>query len=96
MPGNYLNAGAEYIFTPKGDDSFMSDPRRACKGEPHARFFPRGAGVNQETRDMCAGCPVREACLQWALDNDEYGFWGGTSTEERAHMLGKQRSKWRR
>lgn len=27
----------------------------------------------------CARCPVRDACLEWALDHDEVGVWGGTS-----------------
>lgn len=96
MPHTYLAAGWDYTFTPKGDDSFFTNPRRACKGEDPSRFYPRGAGVNKDTKAMCAGCPVREACLQWALDNEEYGYWGGTTTEERAHMTGLQRSKYRR
>lgn len=27
---------------------------------------------------LCAQCPVRDSCLMWALNNDEYqGVWGG-------------------
>lgn len=34
----------------------------------------------------CGACPVREACLKWALDHDEAGYWGGVSETERRKM----------
>lgn len=54
-----------------------------------ALMFPgRGdnAGVDA-ARAVCARCPVRVDCLEYALDNDEhYGVWGGTSERERRRM----------
>jgi WhiB family redox-sensing transcriptional regulator len=51
-------------------------------------------GKRTGTRDvtaaltLCAEFPVREACLQAALDcRDLWGIWGGTTEEERAVML---------
>lgn len=36
---------------------------------------------------LCAECPVREACLQNALDyQDPWGIWGGRTEEQRAVM----------
>jgi hypothetical protein len=35
-------------------------------------------------------CPVREACLAFALEVDASGVWGGTETRERAKMLGRR------
>jgi WhiB family redox-sensing transcriptional regulator len=40
---------------------------------------------------VCAGCPVVESCLRWALAAREpYGVWGGTSAEEREAMLARR------
>ena len=33
---------------------------------------------------ICAGCPVRRECLDFALGHDQvYGIWGGTTPEDR-------------
>lgn len=41
------------------------------------------------------GCPVRQQCLQHALDNDlRWGTWGGLDMWERAELL-KRRSPFR-
>jgi hypothetical protein len=35
----------------------------------------------------CAGCPVREDCLAFALEHEDLvGVWGGTTAEERREM----------
>lgn len=39
---------------------------------------------------ICATCEVREPCLQWAMDNEEHGVWGGTTATERAALSGRQ------
>jgi WhiB family redox-sensing transcriptional regulator len=52
-------------------------------------FFPIGttgpALVQQEqAKAVCRRCPVREECLEWALDTGQaIGVWGGTSENER-------------
>ena len=30
-----------------------------------------------EAREICGRCPVRAACLAYAIENEEYGVWGG-------------------
>ena len=36
---------------------------------------------------ICGTCPIRSACLRWALDTgQEAGVWGGTSEEDRRAM----------
>ena len=32
---------------------------------------------------ICRECPIREACLEWALTHKELGVWGGTTELER-------------
>lgn len=47
-------------------------------------FFPEKGGTTREAKRVCAGCEVKDECLQHALDNDErYGVWGGLSERER-------------
>lgn len=43
-------------------------------------------------KTICAACPVRPQCLQYALDHDErYGIWGGMSERERHKLKTRQR-----
>ncbi|REF00265.1 WhiB family transcriptional regulator [Thermomonospora umbrina] len=40
-----------------------------------------------KAKDVCAACPVRDACLDWAIAHDErHGTWGGTTSSERAAL----------
>jgi len=32
---------------------------------------------------LCDSCPFKEPCFIYALHHEEYGFWGGTTEEER-------------
>ena len=66
--------------------------RGNCRDEPPARFFPSdGAGV-EDARALCASCPVKEPCLEYALRNRiDHGVWGGTSERERRRILRQRR-----
>jgi WhiB family redox-sensing transcriptional regulator len=52
-------------------------------------FFPVGNAGSallqiDQAKQVCAGCPVRAPCLEWALGSgQEAGVWGGTSEDER-------------
>jgi hypothetical protein len=35
---------------------------------------------------LCERCPLRRPCLQYALDHDVDGIWGGTTMRERSHL----------
>lgn len=51
--------------------------------DPEA-FFPEKNYNSAPARAVCRDCPVRDLCLQWALDNDErWGVWGGMSAKQR-------------
>lgn len=39
-----------------------------------------------KAKALCADCPIKAPCLEFALRNREPGIWGGTSTRERALM----------
>lgn len=61
--------------------------RGNCHNHPLDVFFPSdGVGVLRAQR-ICAGCPVRDICLEYALEAKiEHGVWGGTSERQR-HRL---------
>lgn len=62
-----------------------------CKQDPDL-FFPEGQGsaVYQSLKDaktICMPCPLRDACLTYALVADMYeGVWGGTTPIERKNI----------
>lgn len=44
--------------------------------------------VVEDARRLCAGCPVRPACLEHAITNGETdGIWGGLTADERADLV---------
>lgn len=50
-------------------------------------FFPEKGGSVREPKLLCAVCPVRQECLDWALANDvRHGVWGGLSERERRRL----------
>lgn len=58
-------------------------------------FFPeKGIPILKEVKNLCARCPVKDQCLDYALSSDErHGIWGGTSERERKFLLKKQKHK---
>lgn len=58
----------------------------ACRGEDPALFYPERYESTTEAKAMCASCPVRIDCLEYALSlpiSDDHGIWGGLSERER-------------
>lgn len=44
-------------------------------------------GDRTEAKQVCATCPVREPCLDWAMGTGEQeGVWGGLTPEERRRL----------
>ena len=64
-----------------------------CRFEPPATFFPSdGVGVEVAKR-ICETCPVKEPCLEYALENRiDHGVWGGASERQRRRILKARRS----
>jgi WhiB family redox-sensing transcriptional regulator len=63
-----------------------------CREIPPSTFFPSdGVGV-EIARRICADCPVRQPCLEYALANRiDHGVWGGCSERERRRILKRRR-----
>jgi WhiB family redox-sensing transcriptional regulator len=66
--------------------------RALCAQTDPEAFFPDRGGSVRAARVVCARCPVRAECLEFALEHDErFGVWGGLSERER-RRLSRQRA----
>lgn len=72
------------------DNEWMA--RGNCRNHPPEVFFPSdGVGV-EVARRICAGCPVQDQCLEYALAHRiDHGVWGGTSERQRRRILKARR-----
>lgn len=63
-----------------------------CRGILTNIFFPEENEVlvGAAAKKVCRRCPVKEECLQWALDHDEVGIWGGTTDAQRDSIRRKR------
>lgn len=71
----------------------------ACVGKVDADFFPAPDDTRSITRAkaLCAGCPVREDCLIFALEtNQPDGIWGGYTAKERTKIRRRWLAEFRR
>jgi WhiB family transcriptional regulator, redox-sensing transcriptional regulator len=68
----------------------------ACRGEDSELFFAPNYFEKKEEKDarearakvICARCPVRDECLEYALRNREpHGIWGGLNELERKALI---------
>jgi WhiB family transcriptional regulator, redox-sensing transcriptional regulator len=58
--------------------------RAACRGADLDLFFPGPGESAEPARRVCAGCPVREPCLDYALRHGiTHGIWGGLAERDR-------------
>lgn len=58
--------------------AFFADERAKRRGLP--------AEVPPQVASICGACEVRIECLNWALENEEEGVWGGTTLQQREAM----------
>ncbi len=74
----------------------------ACRGQDSAAFFAPPHFERKETRlarerfakSVCRGCPVKEACLDYALRTHEpHGVWGGLNEFERRALPQSDRGR---
>lgn len=71
----------------------------ACRGRDATLFFSPATGELKEeklarearAKVICRECPVRNQCLEFALDTREpYGIWGGLNELERRRLMAKR------
>jgi len=63
----------------------------ACAGTHRDVFFPENGAHVRPAKALCARCPVRDACLEYALNDPALhivgtGVWGGTTPPQRRRL----------
>jgi len=67
---------------------FSWTERANCKSTDTANFYPEKADPLlmkklSAAREACAECPVRQECLDYAIEYEPLGFWGGMTEKDR-------------
>jgi WhiB family transcriptional regulator, redox-sensing transcriptional regulator len=58
--------------------------RAACRGVDLEVFFPGRGESAEPARQICARCPVRQPCLDYAISHGIVdGIWGGLTERDR-------------
>jgi hypothetical protein len=69
----------------------------SCRGVDAELFFPATEDEAMPAKAICESCPVRLACLAFALErNEKFGVWGGLTEKERARLSPAARESIRR
>lgn len=63
-----------------------------CSGMDISLFFPPSGHRPIEALEACSRCPVRQECLDYAIDNNQHwGVWGGLTERQRFSYKRKRR-----
>lgn len=85
---------AHMAHTRKGECTSTAS-RPPCSGLEDLFFTTsQSPKVLGEAKQLCAGCPLREACLDTAMDHPDYqqhGIFGGLTAKERRELKGEAR-----
>lgn len=66
------------------DEDMQWTDQARCRGLDPDQFFVRGSAQARQAIKVCARCPVKEQCLQYAIDRDvDFGVWGGLTERQR-------------
>ncbi len=69
----------------------------ACRGADLKVFFPGRGESAEPARQICASCPVRQPCLEFALRYGiTHGIWGGLAERDRRALRTRQTGAARR
>ena len=60
----------------------------ACRDADPDFFFPATREEEEHALAICATCPVRLDCLEYALEaRERFGIWGGLTEKQRKRLL---------
>ena len=83
------------LTNPRTDTAWRQEA--ACRDLDTDLFFPVTEEEAGPAKAVCATCPVREACLEFALlTRQDDGVWGGLDGAERRRLRRRRREAARR
>ena len=62
------------------EEDFSWQDLSLCRGMDPEWFcdkYEASSKIAKQVDQICLSCPVMSECLQWGLDNSEWGVWGG-------------------
>jgi WhiB family redox-sensing transcriptional regulator len=63
-----------------------------CLGADPDLFYPASDDAAEAAKAICAVCPVREPCLEYAVTaREKEGVWGGRTEKERRRLIRQRR-----
>ncbi|HEX6597167.1 MAG TPA: WhiB family transcriptional regulator [Acidimicrobiales bacterium] len=78
------------LTNPRTDVAWRQEA--ACRGLETDIFFPLTEEEAAEAKAVCATCPVRDLCLEYALiTRQDDGVWGGLTETERRRVRRRRR-----
>jgi hypothetical protein len=88
-------ASSDYVQYARGEMS-TTPPKypqwqgnEPCRSTDPEAFYPDNFDVGamkRKLRRICDGCPSFDPCQEWAIWNEDVGFWGGLSANERQQI----------
>lgn len=59
-----------------------------CRQTDPELFMPDKGGTTAPAKRICLACPVRRACLDYAVDSRQrWGIWGGVGQKELRRLI---------
>lgn len=73
------------FFSASRFPNFTGKGNAPCAETDPESFFPEPGRIdqNREAKKVCGSCAYKVECLEWALEGNEDGIWGGTTERER-------------
>lgn len=82
--GSYPRGAYEDTIGVKPGLSLAWQADAECLSANPRLFYPARGEDTTPAKAICARCPVKAQCLDFAIENvEKFGIWGGTSEKER-------------
>ena len=67
---------------------FNNGTPNCVSSDPEAFFLDKGSArwEVETVKRVCESCMLIGACREWAIENKEFGVWGGTTEKERKRI----------
>ena len=79
-----IQGNLEELERDLGTPAFFGDSK--CKNADPNLFFAESNSKVAQAKEVCVSCPIRQMCLDWAVENAEEGIYGAMTPRERKKL----------